>query len=78
MEDYDRVKDLLKGSDMIFIAAGEGGGTGTGGAPVVARMAREVGALTVAIVTRPFGFEGSRRGEQAEQGSSPCARRSTR
>jgi cell division protein FtsZ len=68
MDDYDRIKALLKGSDMIFITAGAGGGTGTGAAPIVARIAREVGALTVAIVTKPFGFEGSRRGEQAEQG----------
>jgi cell division protein FtsZ len=68
MEDYDRVKSLLKGSDMIFITAGAGGGTGTGAAPIVARISRELGALTVAIVTKPFGFEGSRRGEQAEQG----------
>ncbi|HTA05039.1 MAG TPA: cell division protein FtsZ, partial [Solirubrobacteraceae bacterium] len=67
MEDYDRLKALLKGSDMIFITAGAGGGTGTGAAPVVARIAREVGALTVAIVTKPFGFEGSRRSGQAEQ-----------
>jgi cell division protein FtsZ len=63
MEDYDRMKALLKGSDMIFIAAGSGGGTGTGAAPVLARISREVGALTVAIVTKPFGFEGSRRRE---------------
>ena len=68
MEDYDRVKALLKGSDMIFVAAGAGGGTGTGAAPIVARIAREVGALTVGIVTKPFGFEGSRRREQAEAG----------
>ena len=61
MEDYDRVKSLLKGADMVFITAGEGGGTGTGAAPVVARIARELGALTVGIVTKPFGFEGSRR-----------------
>jgi cell division protein FtsZ len=67
-EEYDRIKALLKGSDMIFVTAGVGGGTGTGGAPVVARIAREVGALTVAIVTKPFGFEGSRRIAQAEQG----------
>jgi cell division protein FtsZ len=73
MEDYDRLKALLKGSDMIFITAGAGGGTGTGAAPVVARIAREVGALTVAIVTKPFGFEGSRRGAQAEQGVSALA-----
>jgi cell division protein FtsZ len=68
MEDYDRIKALLKGSDMIFVAAGAGGGTGTGAAPVVARIAVELGALTVGIVTKPFGFEGSRRREQAEAG----------
>jgi cell division protein FtsZ len=68
MDDYDRAKALLKGSDMIFITAGAGGGTGTGAAPIIARIAREVGALAVAIVTKPFGFEGSRRAEQAEQG----------
>jgi cell division protein FtsZ len=73
MEDFDRVKALLKGSDMIFITAGAGGGTGTGAAPVVARIARELGALTVAIVTKPFGFEGSRRGEQAEGGIAVLA-----
>jgi cell division protein FtsZ len=73
MEDYDRVKALLKGSDMIFIAAGAGGGTGTGAAPIVARISREIGALTVAIVTKPFGFEGNRRGEQAERGVSALA-----
>ncbi|MCW3017940.1 MAG: cell division protein FtsZ [Solirubrobacterales bacterium] len=73
MEDYDRVKALLKGSDMIFIAAGAGGGTGTGAAPVVARISREIGALTVAIVTKPFGFEGTRRGEQAERGVGALA-----
>jgi cell division protein FtsZ len=73
MEDYDRIKSLLKGSDMIFITAGAGGGTGTGAAPIVARIAREVGALTVAIVTKPFGFEGSRRGEQAEHGIDALA-----
>jgi cell division protein FtsZ len=73
MEDYDRVKALLKGSDMIFIAAGAGGGTGTGAAPIVARIAREVGALTVAIVTKPFGFEGSRRSEQADLGVEALA-----
>ncbi len=73
MEDYDRVKALLKGSDMIFITAGAGGGTGTGAAPIVARIAREVGALTVAIVTKPFGFEGSRRGAQAEDGIGSLA-----
>jgi cell division protein FtsZ len=68
VEEYDRIKALLKGSDMIFVTAGVGGGTGTGAAPVVARIAREVGALTVAIVTKPFAFEGSRRTAQGEQG----------
>ena len=73
MEDYDRIKSLLKGSDMIFITAGAGGGTGTGAAPVVARIAREVGALTVGIVTKPFGFEGSRRRSQADDGVQALA-----
>ncbi|MCW3038954.1 MAG: ftsZ [Solirubrobacterales bacterium] len=68
MEEYDKLKSLLKGSDMIFIAAGAGGGTGTGAAPVVARISRELGALTVGIVTKPFGFEGSRRAGAAEVG----------
>ena len=68
MEDHDRMKALLKGSDMVFITAGEGGGTGTGAAPVVARIARELGALTVGVVTKPFGFEGSRRLAAAEKG----------
>ena len=67
-EEYDRIKALLRGSDMVFITAGAGGGTGTGAAPIVCQIAREVGALTVAIVTRPFAFEGSRRREQAEAG----------
>ena len=73
MEDYDRVKALLKGSDMIFITAGAGGGTGTGAAPIIARISREIGALTVAIVTKPFGFEGTRRSEQAERGVAALA-----
>jgi cell division protein FtsZ len=68
MEEYDRIKSLMKGSDMVFIAAGAGGGTGTGAAPIVARIAREIGALTVGIVTKPFGFEGSRRAQQATIG----------
>jgi cell division protein FtsZ len=67
-DDYDRIKALLKGSDMVFIAAGAGGGTGTGAAPVVARISREIGALTVGIVTRPFEFEGARRMKAAEHG----------
>jgi cell division protein FtsZ len=68
MEEYDKIKALLKGSDMVFIAAGAGGGTGTGAGPIVARIAREVGALTVGIITKPFGFEGSRRRELADHG----------
>jgi cell division protein FtsZ len=72
-EEYDRIKALLRGSDMVFIAAGAGGGTGTGAAPVVAQIARELGALTVGIVTRPFQFEGSRRRAQAEAGIAALA-----
>ncbi len=67
-EDSDRIKAMLRGSDMVFIAAGAGGGTGTGAAPIVAHIARDLGALTVGIITRPFQFEGSRRGDQAEAG----------
>jgi cell division protein FtsZ len=66
--EQDKIKRLLKGSDMVFIAAGVGGGTGTGAAPVIARLAQTVGALTVGIVTKPFAFEGSRRAKQAEEG----------
>jgi cell division protein FtsZ len=73
MEDYDRIKSLLKGSDMVFITAGEGGGTGTGAAPVVARIAHELGALTVGIVTKPFGFEGTKRMQAAETGIGALA-----
>ncbi|HEY1507645.1 MAG TPA: cell division protein FtsZ [Solirubrobacteraceae bacterium] len=72
-EEYDRIKALLRGSDMVFIAAGAGGGTGTGAAPIVAQIARELGALTVGIVTRPFQFEGSRRRAQAEAGIAALA-----
>jgi len=67
-DEYDRIKAMLRGSDMVFIAAGAGGGTGTGAAPIVAQIARELGALTVGIVTLPFQFEGSRRRAQAEAG----------
>jgi cell division protein FtsZ len=67
-ESYDQVKHALRGSDMVFVTAGEGGGTGSGGAPVVARIARELGALTVGIVTTPFKFEGTRRARQADDG----------
>jgi cell division protein FtsZ len=72
-EEHDRIKAMLRGSDMVFIAAGSGGGTGTGAAPIVAQIARELGALTVGIVTRPFQFEGSRRRDQAEAGISALA-----
>jgi len=64
----EELEEVLKGADMVFVTAGEGGGTGTGGAPIVAAVAREIGALTVGVVTRPFGFEGRRRSVQAEQG----------
>src|SRR4051794_12616776 len=67
-EGYDQLKQALRGSDMVFVAAGEGGGTGTGAAPVVARIAKEIGALTVGIVTTPFKFEGTKRKQQAEWG----------
>jgi cell division protein FtsZ len=67
-ESRDELKESLKGADMVFVTAGEGGGTGTGGAPVLAELAREIGALTVGVVTRPFSFEGRRRAEQAERG----------
>ncbi len=67
-ESRDELKEALKGADMIFITAGEGGGTGTGAAPVVAELGRELGALTVGVVTKPFNFEGRKRAQQAEQG----------
>jgi cell division protein FtsZ len=72
-EEQDKIKRLLKGSDMVFVAAGAGGGTGTGAAPVVARLAREVGALTVGIVTKPFTFEGNKRASQANKGIEELA-----
>jgi cell division protein FtsZ len=68
LEDVEKIRESLKGADMVFITAGLGGGTGTGGAPVIAEVAREVGALTVAIVTKPFNFEGKKRMKQAEDG----------
>ncbi|RMD68727.1 MAG: cell division protein FtsZ [Gammaproteobacteria bacterium] len=68
MEDKDRIAEVLEGSDMIFITSGMGGGTGTGGAPVVAQVAKELGILTVAVVTKPFPFEGRKRLQIAEQG----------
>ncbi|TDX02654.1 cell division protein FtsZ [Kribbella sp. VKM Ac-2566] len=68
-EDHaEEIEEALKGADMVFVTAGEGGGTGTGGAPVVARIARSLGALTIGVVTRPFSFEGKRRATQAEDG----------
>jgi cell division protein FtsZ len=68
IESKDRLRELLDGADMVFVTAGLGGGTGTGGAPIVAEVARELGALTVAVVTKPFQFEGKKRGQQAEAG----------
>jgi cell division protein FtsZ len=68
LEDEDKLRDTLKGSDMVFITAGMGGGTGTGAAPIVARIARELGSLSVAVVTKPFDFEGRRKMELAEDG----------
>ncbi len=68
LEDRERIQELLSGSDMVFITAGMGGGTGTGGAPIVAQVAREMGILTVAVVTRPFSFEGKKRTDIAAEG----------
>ena len=73
LEDTERIIDLLEGADMVFVTAGMGGGTGTGAAPVVASLAKELGALTVAIVTKPFAFEGAKRRKQAEQGLAELA-----
>ncbi len=67
-DNTEEIEEVLKGADMVFVTAGEGGGTGTGGAPVIARLAREIGALTIGVVTRPFSFEGKRRATQAEEG----------
>ncbi|MEZ9119667.1 cell division protein FtsZ, partial [Vibrio cyclitrophicus] len=68
LEDRERIKEVLTGADMVFIAAGMGGGTGTGAAPVIAEVAKELGVLTVAVVTKPFSFEGKKRLAFAEQG----------
>jgi cell division protein FtsZ len=68
LESRDELKEAMKGADMVFVTAGEGGGTGTGGAPVVAELAREIGALTVGVVTKPFVFEGRKRSQQADVG----------
>ena len=74
MEDRDRIIEVIEGSDMLFITAGMGGGTGTGAAPVVAQVAKELGILTVAVVTKPFGVEGAKRGSIADQGIAELAR----
>src|SRR5205807_410200 len=70
LEDSDKIIEALEGSDMVFVTAGLGGGTGTGAAPIIASLASEMGALTVAVVTKPFAFEGKRRMQQAERGIS--------
>ena len=68
LDHIDEIEEVLRGADMVFVTAGEGGGTGTGGAPIVAKVARDLGALTVGVVTKPFSFEGKRRTAQAEEG----------
>src|SRR5215467_6664519 len=73
LEDTERIIEVLEGADMVFVTAGLGGGTGTGAAPVVASLSKELNALTVAVVTRPFGFEGSRRMKAAERGLGDLA-----
>lgn len=73
LEDTERIIEMLEGADMVFVTAGLGGGTGTGAAPVVASLAKELGALTVAVVTKPFAFEGTKRRKQAEQGLAELA-----
>ena len=73
LEDTEKIIDILEGSDMVFVTAGLGGGTGTGAAPVVASLAKELGAVTVAVVTKPFAFEGTKRRKQAEQGLAELA-----
>src|SRR5581483_10519005 len=73
LEDTDKLIEVLEGADMVFVTAGLGGGTGTGAAPIVASLASELGALTVAVVTKPFPFEGKRRMQQAEQGLAELA-----
>src|SRR5689334_6664061 len=73
LEDTDKIVEILEGTDMVFVTAGLGGGTGTGAAPVVASLAKELGALTVAVVTKPFSFEGKRRMKQADIGLGELA-----
>ena len=68
LDHIDEIEEVLRGADMVFVTAGEGGGTGTGGAPIVAKVAKDLGALTVGVVTKPFSFEGKRRSAQAEEG----------
>jgi len=68
LDHVEDIEEVLRGADMVFITAGEGGGTGTGGAPIVAKIAKDLGALTVGVVTRPFSFEGKRRSSQADEG----------
>ena len=70
LDEYEKLSELLEGSDMVFITAGMGGGTGTGAAPVIAKLAKELGALTVGVVTKPFIFEGKKRFKQVESGIS--------
>jgi cell division protein FtsZ len=78
LEDRERIAELIDGADMLFITAGMGGGTGTGAAPVVAEVAKELGILTVAVVTKPFSFEGKRRSVAPTPASRRCRRTSTR
>ena len=68
LEDRDKLRDMLKGTDMVFVTAGMGGGTGTGAAPIVAQVAKELGILTVAVVTKPFELEGAKRMKIAQEG----------
>jgi cell division protein FtsZ len=68
LDHIDEIEEVLRGADMVFVTAGEGGGTGTGGAPIVAKVAKDLGALTVGVVTKPFTFEGKRRTAQADEG----------
>src|SRR5437764_7252768 len=68
LEDSEKIIEALEGADMVFVTAGLGGGTGTGAAPIIASLASEMGALTVAVVTKPFNFEGRRRAQQAQRG----------
>ena len=75
IEDIDRIKDTIEGSDMVFVAAGMGGGTGTGAAPIIAQAARSLGILTVGVVTKPFRFEGKVRSRLADEGPEGTGRK---